>query len=199
MAATKFSVDIVLVLVFFFINGAESQLLCKNSYCRGGSLPAVRFPFRLKNSQDSRCGYQPDFDLFCNNRRQTILNLPNAGDLVVEFIDYKLQRLWINDPDQCFPRRFLIESFDLQNSPFTSNSRYELFTVLNCSYSIEKLPSDRVRKIECMSGGNYSVITAPNRDLAAVTDFPPSPCNVRTDTAIESKRRRVWIRFGIDD
>lgn len=178
MAVSKFSVAVLLLLAFLFINGAESQFLCKSSSCNGVSSPDVRFPFRLKNSQDSRCGYQPDFDLFCNNRNQTILNLPNAGDLVVEIIDYRFQRLWINDPDQCFPRRILIDSFNLENSPFIYNYRFDEFTVLNCSYYVQTLPFDRVRKIKCMSGGNHTVINVPNRDLKAVTDFLPSPCKV---------------------
>ncbi|XP_022985406.1 RING-H2 finger protein ATL22-like [Cucurbita maxima] len=184
MAPSKFSVAILLLLLrLLILVGAESQFLCKSSSCSGVSLPAVRFPFRLKNSQDSRCGFQPDFDLFCNNRSQTILSLPNAGDLVVEFIDYRFQRLWINDPDQCFPRRLLINSFDLENSPFVSNYRLEEYTVLNCSYYVDTLPFDRVRKIKCMSGRNHSVINVPNRDLKAVFAFLPSPCN-----AIATKR-----------
>lgn len=178
MAASKFCLAVVFLLAFFFPNGAESQFLCRSTYCGGGSSPPVRFPFRLKNSQDPRCGYQPDFDLSCNNRNKTILNLPIAGDLAVERIDYRLQTLWINDPDQCFPRRLLAESFNLQDSPFMSFYRSENFTVLNCSYNVETLPFDRVRKIKCMSGENYSVITVPDRDYAMVSAFLPAPCNV---------------------
>ncbi|KAA0044902.1 putative RING-H2 finger protein ATL21A [Cucumis melo var. makuwa] len=175
MALSKFSVALLLL---FFFNGAESQFLCKSSSCSGGFLPEVRFPFRLKNWQDSRCGYQPDFDLFCNNRNQTILNLPNAGDVMVEIIDYKFQRLWINDPDQCFPKRILMDSFNLDNSPFIYNYRLDQFTVLNCSYYVETLPFDRVRRIKCMSGANHTVINVPDRDLKAVTNLLPTPCKV---------------------
>lgn len=176
MALSQFSVAVILLI---FFNGAESQFLCKTSSCSGRLTPEVRFPFRLKNSQDSRCGYQPDFDLFCNKRNQAILSLPNAGDVKVEIVDYKFQRLWINDPDQCFPKRILMDSFSLEDSPFIYNYRLDKFTVLNCSYYVETLPFDRVRRIKCMSGANYSVINVPDRDLKAVTNLLPTPCKVR--------------------
>lgn len=77
----------------------------------------IKFPFGLKgHNQSRRCSY-PRFLVSCNNQSQTIFTLPESGDLVIKGIDYASQILWVNDPNQCLPRRFL-KGLTLSSSPF---------------------------------------------------------------------------------
>ncbi|KAL5816777.1 hypothetical protein ACOSQ3_025155 [Xanthoceras sorbifolium] len=78
---------------------------CPLTICGDNRFP-VKFPFKLKNrpTSYSRCVY-PGFDLSCNHLNQTIINLPDSGPFMVEYIDYMTQSLWITDPESCLPNR----------------------------------------------------------------------------------------------
>lgn len=113
--------------------GAAAVITCPAASCSATSLP-VQFPFWLlyRRQINLQCGY-PGFSLACNNRTQTVLNLPISGDFSVQEIDYKNQTILLTDPDSCLPRRLL--NFTLpRSSPFTPQFLRE-FIFLNCSFS----------------------------------------------------------------
>lgn len=111
------------VLFFFLVPAGACQY-----HCSAGD-QEVRFPFYIANGPSTdRCGF-PDFDLTCKNS-QLVLNLPSAGDFIVQSIDYGDQRIKIQDPDGCIWRRLL--NFSLSGSPFRSALETD-FTLLNCS------------------------------------------------------------------
>ncbi|KAL6979456.1 RING-type E3 ubiquitin transferase [Sarracenia purpurea var. burkii] len=141
--------------------------VCSPSSC-GDAGPAIRFPFRLKNQQDDRCGY-PGFDLSCNNQSQTVLTLPSAGEFTVNRIDYSNQWIFINDPDSCLPER--IQNFSLSGSQFKGAFRRN-YTFFNCSETVWSVP------VMCLGSSNYSVIALV--DYSAGDFVPPSCRNLST-------------------
>ncbi|KAK2983693.1 hypothetical protein RJ640_023227 [Escallonia rubra] len=130
----------------FMISGTE---LCFSSAC-GRSEPTIRFPFRLENLQPKSCGY-PGFNLSCGATNQTVLELPNSGNFSVQGIDYGTQEIWINDPNNCLPKRLL--SLNLLGSPFMG-LYFQDFTLYNCSFDYTMY---RLNPIACLSDTNYSV------------------------------------------
>ncbi|GMY38647.1 RING-H2 finger protein ATL20-like [Fagus crenata] len=141
---------------FFFFPNTASDKICETSYCGENRLPLVEFPFQLNTSQAKRCGY-PGFNLSCDNKNQTTLTLPNSGDFHVDYINYQDNLIYITDPDDCFPRRFLKQSFNLLGSPFQlkntmSNHNY---TFYNCSFN--KTTHSLSQPIPCLSSDNFTV------------------------------------------
>ncbi|TKY53349.1 RING-H2 finger protein ATL22 [Spatholobus suberectus] len=65
----------------------------------------IQFPFYLRNHTTS---YPPGFGLFCNDKDETVLELPAVPvKLFVKRIDYKSQKIQIYDPENCLPKVFL--------------------------------------------------------------------------------------------
>ncbi|XP_062074559.1 RING-H2 finger protein ATL20-like [Humulus lupulus] len=146
--------------------------------------PKVHFPFWLRNSsQTRRCSYRTEFDLSCNEQRQTILRL-GSGEFTVQQIDYEGQSIFINDPAGCLPKRFMNREFDnFSATPFTIN-RMENYTFFNCSKDFMAI-AEWLNRIDCLSGQNreFAVVAVPTEDLqyyrhdrAPTLDSPsPSP------------------------
>jgi hypothetical protein len=147
-------------LFLLFLPNTASANICQISYCDGINSPWVEFPFQLNTSQAKRCGY-PGFNLSCNNQNQTILTLPYSGDVVVEDIIYFTQYISIKDPDNCFPRRFLKQNFNLLGSPFQLGTSENNYTFYNCSSNMTTYFS--YQRIPCLSTKNFTVY---------ITDFP---------------------------
>ncbi|XP_050386379.1 putative RING-H2 finger protein ATL21A [Argentina anserina] len=142
---------IISFLIFFsFSCLAVSSTLetCTKAVCQIGEAE-IRFPFRIDKRQPQTCGF-PGFDLTCDNTSQTLLNLP-SGDFTVQGIDYAEQEIWLNDPNNCLPKRLL--SLNLTSSPFLPGFT-EDFTFLNCSQDFLKY---KLNPIACMSSLNYTV------------------------------------------
>ncbi|XP_057511716.1 putative RING-H2 finger protein ATL21B [Actinidia eriantha] len=147
----------LLCSLFFFIltHTALSKPYCQPYSC-GPTGPEIRFPFRLK-AQPDWCGY-PGFILSCKNQSQTVLSLPNAGDFVVNDIDYVNELIFINDPDFCLPKRIL--NFSLSGSPYLAPYP-RTFTFLNCSsdYWIHHYMMYPTEPISCLSNNqNFTVV-----------------------------------------
>ncbi|KAI3471211.1 hypothetical protein Pfo_027874 [Paulownia fortunei] len=169
-----------LFLIFFcclFLNflfkPVSASELCSNSFCRRTE-PIIRFPFRLQNLQPNSCGY-PGFDLFCDAFNQTLINLPNAGRFTVQAIDYAKQNIWLNDPDNCLPKRLLDMNFS--GSPF-NGFFFQDFTLFNCTFDYSKYKFD---PIGCLSGENYTVLASS--DERAIR-FLASKCSLMATVAV---------------
>ncbi|KAK6158394.1 hypothetical protein DH2020_005708 [Rehmannia glutinosa] len=165
---------ISLILIISLTIPAVSANPCKPSSCDTYLGPEVRFPFRLTNRHQARCGY-PGFDLYCNAQNQTILNLPESGEFVVDHIDYSAQALFINDPDSCLPARIL--NFSLSGSRFRGVYTRN-YTFLNCSSDYMDYTSTRYMPLFCLSGRNYTVL-AMNSHLTAA-QVPPTCRRIAT-------------------
>lgn len=159
-------VVVVVVLVFFFIfhlpYRATSIHICPNTSCSSTG-PIIRFPFFLPNRQPLWCGY-PGFEVSCNNRSQTIITLPYIGDFVIKRIDYAAQEMWINDPENCLPKRFL----GLNNTSYNPFHLWN-YTFLNCSSHTNSSTIPMFMPVSCLSGKNYTVGVVLSRDLDGST------------------------------
>ncbi|XP_021764306.1 putative RING-H2 finger protein ATL21A [Chenopodium quinoa] len=129
----------------------------------------VQFPFLLSNeSLPTSCGY-PGFDLSCNKDYELQINLPNSGVFSVQEIDYVHQELWLNDPDNCLPKRLLslnnASNFVGNNSPFSPVLEQD-YWFFNCSNDFFNSSDDHQSKpIECLSGQSYGVFATPLENI----------------------------------
>ncbi|KAH6820494.1 hypothetical protein C2S53_008410 [Perilla frutescens var. hirtella] len=170
------TITLILTLFSFIILTIPSLSAnpCKPGSCNAVLGPVVRFPFRLAGQQSARCG-QPGFDLYCNSENQTILNLPESGEFVVDHIDYAAQALFINDPDSCLPGRIL--NFSLSGSPFLG-AYTRNYTFFNCSSDYMDYTSTRYMPLYCLSGKNYTVLAMSSHSSAsAAAAAPPPTCS----------------------
>lgn len=173
------------LLFFLFLlfpqraRGASSD--CSISSCPAGG-PPVRFPFRLRRIQRRPCGY-PKFDLSCSNQTNlTTLTLPGSGAFLVKLIDYRSQKMWIDDPNNCLPKRFLSHPFSLHDTPFSVPGDSKNYTFLNCSSS-QTTPTFPAKSISCLSSLEYTVYAVPTGAYyasapAAAPSSSPELCSV---------------------
>lgn len=108
------SLFLLLLLPLTLITRSTSGETCSPSFCGSSWLsPAIQFPFKLRGDGESeRCGYpDPGFEVYCSTKmeNQTLIYLPMAGEFEVKSISYYDHKLWINDPDDCLPKRFLLQ------------------------------------------------------------------------------------------
>ncbi|CAO2838656.1 unnamed protein product [Amaranthus hypochondriacus] len=114
------------------------------------------------DSMPSFCGY-PGFDLLCNNHDKLLINLPKLGVFSVEEINYIKQELWLNDPNNCLPRKLL----SLNGSSFVGKSLFnpvleQDYWLFNCSNDFfSSFDYLSVEIIGCLSGQDYGVFASP--------------------------------------
>lgn len=180
-----------LVLLFVFAQPAISSSICKHAKCGSSGLP-IRFPFRLKDRQPEHCGY-PGFDLSCNNQNQTVLNLPQSGEFVLDSIDYIEQAISIKDPDLCLPKRML--NFSLLGSPFQPVYTIN-YTFLNCSSSSSSsdwmvYASYQFVPLFCLSGKNHSVFAM---NLSSSNQRVPASCRRIMNVSVLQYKQLVGLQ-----
>ncbi|GMY20138.1 rust resistance kinase Lr10-like [Fagus crenata] len=155
-------------------NGCSEELRC------GKDGPAIRFPFRLKDTQPDHCGY-PGFDLSCTDQNDTVLQLPTSVKVSIKGIDYKSQLIHVSDPQNCFPRH--IRGLNLSSSPFEFNKIYPFdYFIFNCTRT-----STANYLVGCLSNPRYSVYAVywyedindliPCTKMYNVSSVPPSIWN----------------------
>ncbi|PRQ56234.1 putative glycerophosphodiester phosphodiesterase, protein kinase RLK-Pelle-LRK10L-2 family [Rosa chinensis] len=150
-----------LILFFWFIFLAfSSKVLCENlNTCRvlmcGEYGPAIRFPFSLKGSHPENCGY-PGFLVSCNEKNETILELPIPVKFTIKNIDYKNQYIQLYDPENCLLVK-LLKVHNMPISPF-NYSEYQMtnITLFNCS-SAEWQSVHNMARVPCLSGPVYQI------------------------------------------
>ncbi|KAK7358521.1 hypothetical protein VNO77_00453 [Canavalia gladiata] len=156
----------------------RAEFTCESTFCESGGLP-IQFPFWMRvTNQSYRCGY-PGFELSCskstNNLTQPLLTLPESGDFVVKLISLESQMVWINDPDQCLPKRIMRDhGLNLEGSPFRLSDYYTFleFQFLNCPSNLTS--SDLVQPIGCLNlSSNDSNLS--NYSVVAMKSNPPFP------------------------
>ncbi|OWM79631.1 putative RING-H2 finger protein ATL21B [Punica granatum] len=156
MKTLSLSTTSFFLLFFIFLtlfcppSTGESQSICRGSVCYRNE-PVIRFPFRIPTQQLAPCGYA-GFEVSCNVTNQTLFRLPNSGYFSIQGIDYGEQEIWINDPDNCLPRRIL--SLNLSGSSFTA-VYYQEFSFFRCSSS--NYIKYGLNPVACLSSPNYTV------------------------------------------
>ncbi|KAI4326111.1 hypothetical protein MLD38_031456 [Melastoma candidum] len=154
---------------------ASAKVACSSDLCALGE-PIIRFPFRLTGHQDERCGY-PGFDLSCDGRNQTIINVPQLGDFKVVMIDFVRQMVLLSrsDPRGCLLRH-LDDGFDTSGSVLRPASYSRNITLLNCSNDLSKEVSWKT----CLSDANYMVMAIPTDRFVEDLHLWPRGCTNRS-------------------
>lgn len=130
---------------------------CPVSTCGNYVLP-VRFPFRLASQQPQNCGY-PGFDLHCNSKDLTVMNLP-SGDFILRNINYREQVVELYDPYKCLPKRLM--ELSLSGSPFKA-AYYQNYTFLSCP---PESTTSRFTSINCLSNSTSTTLATNSMNLA---------------------------------
>ncbi|XP_073016737.1 putative RING-H2 finger protein ATL21A [Primulina eburnea] len=161
------------LFIFLFVEYSFAQL-CSDSSCHLGE-PKIRFPFQLQNLQPKSCGYR-GFNLSCNASDQTVIDIPNSGQFTVQAIDYQTQRIWLNDPDSCLPKRLF--TLNLSASPFSGyfNQNFAFFNCATLDYTKYKF-----NPIGCLSGQNYTVFASSS--VIAIS-FLTSRCSLISTVSV---------------
>ena len=166
------SSEMVLFPLFFFLSlvifagiGSSQDDQCMASKCSDRG-PAIRFPFRLKD-QPSHCGY-PGFELYCSEKKQTILELPYSVKLLVKNISYDSHEIMLQYPYNCLVGH--LQNLNLAASPLEFKREYwertlPDFTFFNCSSN--KSGSYYFHPIPCLSVPGspvYAILTSAGLD-----------------------------------
>ncbi|RDY09400.1 Rust resistance kinase Lr10, partial [Mucuna pruriens] len=98
---------ICLLLTVLFLVG--KPVVSKNGCRDKCGRVHIQFPFYLRNSNLSHTtSYPPGFELFCNDKYETVLKLPHVPFILfVKRIDYKSRLIHIYDPKNCLSEVFL--------------------------------------------------------------------------------------------
>ncbi|WKA07614.1 hypothetical protein VitviT2T_025414 [Vitis vinifera] len=141
------------VTIFSEIGSGQDE--CMASRCSDQG-PTIRFPFRLTDQPD-HCGY-PGFELYCSEKKQTMLELPYSVNLLVTNISYDSHEIMVQYPYNCFVGQ--LQNLSLAASPFQFKleNAWEVlddFTFFNCSSN--KREFYFVQSIPCLSIPGYPV------------------------------------------
>ncbi|KAH0770795.1 hypothetical protein KY290_014776 [Solanum tuberosum] len=161
--------SILLFLVFFpFLSLGHRLEGCKDSWCNNDG-PVIHFPFRLHH-QPKHCGYDPGFELHCNNKNDTILELPSSVHLVVEKIDYVSQQIHLYDPEECIATK--LPKLNLSQSNFTNDD--DPTDLFNCSAPFSDNNYGYYYLVPCLGSPGYQVhaVTSTSR----LQYFLSGPC-----------------------
>ncbi|CAL8119018.1 unnamed protein product [Prunus armeniaca] len=166
----KIRVTSCLCLIFLAFSTVlgEHQDTCKKLKC-GDKGPAVHFPFSLKGRHPDHCVF-PGFVLSCNEKHETILELPIPFKFPVKSIDYKAQAIQLYDPESCLLVK-LLKVFNKSISPFHFSKNYMTdLTLFNCSLAERQLDEP----VPCFSGPGYQVYSVVSSK--SIRDLPLLSC-----------------------
>jgi hypothetical protein len=177
--------------VNYYTNLASANIECMKTRCNHKDAPIIEYPFRLQNIQSQNCG-KIGFDISCNENHQTILELPNSINFIINKIDYKSQKIHVTNPNGCLPK--LLSNINISSTPFhfidNSNSNYTLF---NCS-SMNTALQSHYSPIKCLSSHGYQVY-ALNSTLK-IKDVTLTYCTKLYDMSFVPKD--VVFSIGVD-
>ncbi|TYI83730.1 hypothetical protein E1A91_D05G313500v1 [Gossypium mustelinum] len=141
---------------------------CQPTRCKRGG-PSVRFPFQLKGRQHENCG-SPGFNLSCDNKNRTVLELPKSVKLLVKRIDYVKQMIQVYAEDGCVQNQ--LPNLTISLSPFnlSLDNAYsrELrnFTLFECS-DVDQSDYGNYNIIRCLSSKPGFVVKYTDSDYAS--------------------------------
>ncbi|VVA39921.1 PREDICTED: rust resistance kinase Lr10 [Prunus dulcis] len=153
---------LLLNLSGFLHSAGEPQDTCKKLKC-GDKGPAVHFPFSLKGRHPDHCVF-PGFVLSCNEKHETILELPIPFKFPVKSIDYKAQAIQLYDPESCLLVK-LLKVFNKSITPFHfSKNHMTDLTLFNCSLAERQLDE----QVPCFRGPGYQVYSVLSSNIIEV-------------------------------
>lgn len=189
MQVRVLEMSILFFLVFCLLLSLGHSLEgCPNSWCKNDG-PVIHFPFRLGH-QPKRCGY-PGFELHCNHKNDTILELPSSVHLVVEKIDYVSEQIYLNDPDQRIASK--LPKLNLSQSNFRNAD--DPTVLFNCSAAgLEHHIGGYL--VPCLGSSGYQVYAVSS--TSSLYPFLSTPCTkihqypYSVSTFVENKLQLSW-------
>ncbi|CAI9768824.1 unnamed protein product [Fraxinus pennsylvanica] len=146
--------------ILFFIFLHFSVVYSKNSSpitCGNNSF-YIQYPFKLHEEGQKPHpinGYQ-EFNLRCTSEGIAILNLkPSSEEFYVRDINYFEQKIILEDPGKCLPRRLMNFSWSF-DSPFRSVF-YQNYTFLRCPMDHHASAKAEFIPIGCLSNSTVSM------------------------------------------
>ncbi|XP_030947418.1 rust resistance kinase Lr10-like [Quercus lobata] len=149
----------LLLFVLFIVDLGEGHKWCPEVRC-GDHGPDVRFPFQL--IKDRQPDHHGGFDLYCNDKDDTVLELSTSVKAFVKKIDYKSQSIEVTDSDGCFPRKIRGLKLNLSSSSFQFKNDLSDYALFKCTPDTESSSY----LIPCLSSFSTSVYAFPSeRDI----------------------------------
>ncbi|RXH93117.1 hypothetical protein DVH24_013693 [Malus domestica] len=178
----------VLLIAFSKVLG-ETQNGCKELKC-GDQGPPVRFPFILKDRHPDHCGY-PGFVVSCNEKQETVLELPIPAKFSVKIIDYKYQEVHLYDSDNCL----LVKVSEILNtsiSPFHFSEEFQdNLALFKCSLDLERRQYVHVLNGTCLtSPGHHVYAIDPDYEI----DNLQSCTKIRNVLSVPSSGVQKWSK-----
>ncbi|KAL6124738.1 hypothetical protein ACLB2K_077248 [Fragaria x ananassa] len=130
----------------------SSIVLGKKPNC-GKHGPAIKFPFSFKGSHPEN----PGFLVSCNEKKETILELPIPVKFAIKTIDYKAQKIQLYDPEDCLLAK-LLKVHNMPIFPF-HYSEYQMtdITLFNCSSAEREPRASSLYSVPCFGYQIYWV------------------------------------------
>ncbi|XP_050265766.1 rust resistance kinase Lr10-like isoform X4 [Quercus robur] len=148
----------LLLFVLFIVDLGEGHKWCPER-C-GDHGPDIRFPFRL--IKDRQPDHHGGFDLYCNDKNDTVLELSTSVKAFVKKIDYKSQSIEVTDSDGCFPRKIWGLKLNLSSSSFQFKNDLSDYALFKCTPDTES----SYYLIPCLSSFSTPVYAFPSeRDI----------------------------------
>ena len=134
-----------LVSSFCFILLAFSSIVLGKKPNCGKHGPVIKFPFSFKGSHPEN----PGFLVSCNEKKETILELPIPVKFAIKTIDYKAQKIQLYDPEDCLLAK-LLKVHNMSISPFHySENQMTDITLFNCSSAERESPASSLYSVPC--------------------------------------------------
>ncbi|KAB2595024.1 receptor-like protein kinase [Pyrus ussuriensis x Pyrus communis] len=178
----------VLLIAFSKVLG-ETQNGCKELKC-GDQGPPVRFPFILKDRHPDHCGY-PGFVVSCNEKQETVLELPIPAKFSVKIIDYKYQEVHLYDSDNCLLLK-VSEILNFSISPFHFSEEFQdNLALFKCSLGLERRQHVHVLNGPCLtSPGHHVYVVDPDYKI----DNLQSCTKIRNVLSVPSSGVLKWSK-----
>ncbi|KZV17194.1 putative receptor-like protein kinase [Dorcoceras hygrometricum] len=157
--------NVLVFLSYFLLLLSVVANDCMPTSCRDDG-PIIRFPFRHKYRQPQHCGYDPGFDLYCNQRNETVIVLPVSVEFIVKEIDYVSQRVVLFDRRGCFHENLQFLNASASTFQFLTEIYYPYYlldlNIFNCSTPNENL---RFYSVQCLSKSSYGIYVIPSGSM----------------------------------
>jgi len=143
--------------MLLLIVSSKGQNECSESSC-GFQEPPIRFPFQPVQGMKDACDF-PGLCLYCSENNETMLVHPTVK-LRVTYMSYKLQLIYLEDPENCLPKKFLnLNNFTVPPyKPDSSDAREtHNLNFFDCS----SLGLPHLRNSEQLSSSSQNMIHCP--------------------------------------
>ncbi|CAA2965363.1 Hypothetical predicted protein [Olea europaea subsp. europaea] len=152
----------ILFFIFLHFSVVYSKNSSPNPTCGNNSF-YIQYPFKLlEEGQKPHTinGYQ-EFNLRCTSEGLAVLKLkPSSGEFYVRDIDYFEQKIVLEDPGKCLPRRLMNFSWS-SDSPFMA-VLYQNYTFLRCPVE-HQAGAVAFSPIRCLSNSTVSMYATASK------------------------------------